>query len=216
MQQRTRQLILEQRLPADVVNAFNRAFFGTIHAFCMKLLGSYGHYLGLPAPLELITDDEDLWQEFVQQQTRPLGESLGAENRSALFRLAQARDIMESARRADSVLLRSGKVGNCPGVDFSKVHAVRAKGTGQANINNSKTELLDWEKRYADGMGFSAVADLLNNHKGFPGAVERSFLPVAKMGCRCRSLRCRGSAARLSRLPHRARCRHLRRPDRAR
>src|SRR5207248_665158 len=80
MQQRTRQQILEDKLPPEIVSAFNRAFFGTIHAFCMKLLTNYGHYLGLPAPLELITDDEDLWQEFVQQQAR-LGESLSKENR---------------------------------------------------------------------------------------------------------------------------------------
>src|SRR5207237_2837519 len=105
MQQRTRQVLLEEKLGTDVQTAFNRAFFGTIHAFCMKLLTNYGHYLGLPAPLELITDDEDLWQEFVQQQMR-LGESLGKENRAALFRLAQARDIMELGRRAGSALLR--------------------------------------------------------------------------------------------------------------
>ena len=69
MQQRTRQQILEAGLPLDVVEAFNRAFFGTIHSFCVKLLASYGHHLGLPQNLELVTDDDDLWNEFVQQQT---------------------------------------------------------------------------------------------------------------------------------------------------
>src|SRR5438874_7880432 len=38
MQQRTRQQILEAGLSLDVIEAFNRTFFGTIHAFCMKLL----------------------------------------------------------------------------------------------------------------------------------------------------------------------------------
>src|SRR3989440_12484741 len=32
MQQRTRQQILEDKLPPEIVSAFNRAFFGTIHA----------------------------------------------------------------------------------------------------------------------------------------------------------------------------------------
>src|SRR5882757_601793 len=117
MQQRTRQLILEEKLAPEVVSAFNRAFFGTIHAFCMKLLTNYGHYLGLPAPLELITDDEDLWQEFVQQQPR-LGGSLSKENRQKLFRLAQARDIMELARRAGSALLRPCEIGPYPRFNF--------------------------------------------------------------------------------------------------
>src|SRR5690348_10477168 len=37
MQQRTRQRILETGLPVEIMEAFGRAFFGTIHAFCMKL-----------------------------------------------------------------------------------------------------------------------------------------------------------------------------------
>src|SRR5262245_32463495 len=66
MQQRTRQALLERKLPAEVQTAFNRAFFGTIHSFCMKLLSDFGHFLGLPAPLALLEDDDDLWQEFAQ------------------------------------------------------------------------------------------------------------------------------------------------------
>ena len=69
MQQRAREEMLRARLSPEVLGAFNRAWFGTIHAFCFKLLNEYGHYLGLPAPLELLADDEDLWSEFIQQQT---------------------------------------------------------------------------------------------------------------------------------------------------
>ncbi|MEY2519408.1 MAG: CRISPR-associated exonuclease Cas4, partial [Verrucomicrobiota bacterium] len=152
MQQRTRQLILEEKLPSEVVSAFNRAFFGTIHAFCMKLLTNYGHYLGLPAPLELITDDEDLWQEFVQQQPR-LGESLSKENRAALFRLAQARDIMELARRAGPALLRPCKIGPCPEMNFNDVY--RAKDTGgRDTIRRTQEELAEWETRFGSDWEF--------------------------------------------------------------
>src|SRR6478609_10844934 len=94
MQQRAREEMLRARLKPEVLGAFNRAWFGTIHAFCFKLLNEYGHYLGLPAPLELITDDDDLWNEFVQQQTQ-VGRSLSSENRDKLLRLASMRHIME-------------------------------------------------------------------------------------------------------------------------
>ena len=67
MQQRTRHRILQTVRRPEIHTAFNRAFFGTIHSFCMKLLTNYGHYLGLPTTLDLVTDDEDLWEEFVQQ-----------------------------------------------------------------------------------------------------------------------------------------------------
>lgn len=152
MQQRTRQLILEEKLAPEVVSAFNRAFFGTIHAFCMKLLTNYGHYLGLPAPLELITDDEDLWQEFMQQQPR-LGGSLSKENRDKLFRLAQARDIMELARRAGSALLRPCEIGPCPKVSFSDVYRAKDVG-GRDTIRRTQEELADWETRFGSDWEF--------------------------------------------------------------
>src|SRR5947209_16211091 len=101
MQQRTRQALLQENLGAEVQTAFNRVFFGTIHSFCMKLLTDFGHYLGLPAPLELIEDDTETWQEFVQSSVR-IGNSLGDQNRAALLRLVQTRDLMDLARRPGS------------------------------------------------------------------------------------------------------------------
>ena len=179
MQQRTRQQILEDKLSPEVVSAFNRAFFGTIHSFCMKLLTNYGHYLGLPAPLELITEDEDLWQEFVQQQTR-LGESLSEENRAALFRLAQARDIMELGRRAGSALLRPGEMGPCPKIDFSAVHAIAEKGSGQANIINSKAELADWEERFNADWDFLRWPICSTSAKDFSSRWREAFAPLRR------------------------------------
>src|SRR5437899_1876046 len=116
MQQRTRQALLEENLRQEVQTAFNRAFFGTIHSFCMKLLTDFGHYLGLPAPLELVKDDDDLWQEFAQNQTR-IGRSLGDKDRAMLLRFVQARDLMELARRAGSAALRVPPPSSCPILD---------------------------------------------------------------------------------------------------
>ncbi|HXM75045.1 MAG TPA: UvrD-helicase domain-containing protein, partial [Chthoniobacterales bacterium] len=108
MQQRTRQRILEERRPPAIQAAFNRAFFGTIHSFCMKLLTNYGHYLGLPSPLDLVAeDDEELWEAFVQEHHH-IGRNLSAETRAALFRLAPARQLMELGRNARSILSATG------------------------------------------------------------------------------------------------------------
>ena len=120
MQQRTRQRILEAGLPLETVEAFGRAFFGTIHAFCVKLLTTHGHRLGLPARLELVTDDDDLWNEFVQQQTI-VGRSLSEENRRLLLRLMQARQLMELARNQDHNFAAVAPKARCPecGVSFT-------------------------------------------------------------------------------------------------
>src|SRR5258705_4555002 len=147
MQQRTRQALLQENLPPEVQTAFNRAFFGTIHSFCMKLLTDFGHYLGLPAPLELVEDDDDLWQEFEQNQTR-IGHSLGEKDRATLLRFVQARDLMELARRAASAVLRVPGLSPCPPLDFTEVHQ-QVDQAGRDNISKSQAELREWEARHA-------------------------------------------------------------------
>src|SRR5947207_3204583 len=147
MQQRARQILLQENLKPEVQTAFNRAFFGTIHSFCMKLLTDFGHYLGLPAPLELVSNDNDLWQEFVQSQTR-IGHSLGEKNRAALLRLVQARDLLELGRRAGSAILCVPELPPCPRLDFMEVYA-QVDQRGRDNISKSQAELREWEKRYA-------------------------------------------------------------------
>src|SRR5262245_43371161 len=41
MQQRAGHRLLESGASLDVTEAYNRAFFGTIHSFCLKLLRTY-------------------------------------------------------------------------------------------------------------------------------------------------------------------------------
>ena len=147
MQQRARHLLLQEGLRHQVQTAFNRAFFGTIHSFCMKLLTDFGHYLGLPAPLELVEDDDDLWQEFAQNQTR-IGKSLGDKNRAMLLRFVQARDLMELARRARSAVLQLPEMSPCPPLHFAEIYQ-QTDQKGRDNIAKSQAELREWEKRYA-------------------------------------------------------------------
>jgi len=146
MQQRTRQALLEEHVRQEVQTAFNRAFFGTIHSFCIKLLTDFGHYLGLPAPLELVEDDSDLWQEFAQNQTR-IGRSLADKDRAMLLRFVQVRDLMELARRAASAVLQAPGLSPCPPLDFAEVYSQSDK--GNENISKSQAELREWERRFA-------------------------------------------------------------------
>lgn len=176
MQQRTRQILLEENLKPGVHTAFNRAFFGTIHSFCMKLLTDFGHYLGLPAPLELVNDDDDLWQEFVQTQVR-IGHSLGEKNRAALLRLVQARDVMELTRRAGSAVLRPCELPTCPIPDFTDLYTQPDNGNG--NISKSQAELREWEKRYNGGWEFLRwPVYFTSDNSNFTQLWRRKFLPL--------------------------------------
>jgi ATP-dependent exoDNAse (exonuclease V) beta subunit len=181
MQQRTRQALLQENLRQEVQTAFNRAFFGTIHSFCMKLLTDFGHYLGLPAPLELVTQDDDLWQEFAQNQTR-IGRSLGDKDRAVLLRFVQARDLMELARYAGSSALRVPPLSPCPTLDFTEVYSQSDKGND--NISKSQAELREWETRHAGDweylrwpVCFTATNAL------FTQLCQEKFAPLRKWVC---------------------------------
>ena len=178
MQQRTRQRILEEHRPPAIQAAFDRAFFGTIHSFCMKLLTNYGHFLGVPSPLDLVAeDDEELWEAFVQEHHH-IGWNLGAETRAALFRLAPARQLMELARNARSILSGPDNLGPCPSVDFTQVHAAIPPPRSEETMANSKAELLDWEKRYRAGWDFVRWPIRSCNARDFLDRWKEAFEPL--------------------------------------
>jgi ATP-dependent helicase/nuclease subunit A len=182
MQQRTRQALLEENLRPEVQTAFNRAFFGTIHSFCMKLLTEFGHYLGLPAPLELVTEDDDLWQEFAQNQTR-IGRSLGDKDRAMLLRFVQARDLMELARRAASSILQVPGLSSCPPLDFAEVYQ-QVDQAGRDNIGKSQAELREWETRHAGDWEYLRWPVFFTaTNARFTQLWQEKFAPLRKWVC---------------------------------
>jgi ATP-dependent exoDNAse (exonuclease V) beta subunit len=65
MQSRARVSLRGEKLPLRVQRAFQQTFFGTIHSFCVQLLGRFGHYLGLPGALTLPRSEDELWERFL-------------------------------------------------------------------------------------------------------------------------------------------------------
>jgi len=155
MQQRARQSILEAGVKLEVLDAFNRAFFGTIHSLCLKLLHQHGHYLGLPAQLEHLDEGNDaaLWSEFVQSTTA-IGAQLDAAQRRALGRLIPVRRLLDLGRQGQAAEMAAPS-GPFPAFDFSAVHAFtpthkRSLGTA----GRAQEGLRRWEKAWA-GDGFA-------------------------------------------------------------
>ncbi len=130
MQQRTRQRILEAGRPLEIIEAFNRAFFGTIHSFCVKLLApARTASSACPRTWNSSTnDDEELWNQFVQQHTT-IGRSLRRrESASPAPARARARHLMELARKCELNLSATEPDTPCPDADFTKVYSVVAGG----------------------------------------------------------------------------------------
>ncbi len=176
MQQRTRQQILEAGLSLDVIEAFNRAFFGTIHSFCMKLLATHGHHLGLPPNLELITDDADLWNQFVQQYTT-IGRTLNEQNRRVLLRHVQARRLMELARNSDIDLAAQEPATSCGDADFAEVYRA-AQSRAPDTIPRAKAELKRWEKRWRETEEFVGWPACVTTSKEFVRIWREAFRPL--------------------------------------
>ena len=152
MQQRARAEVLRGRVSVEVLAAFNRTFFGTIHSFCVRLLETYGHHLGLPPTFEVITDDDEIWNQFVQQQTT-IGRSLSEANRRELLRHVQARSLMEIGRRADLNDVGPPE-GKCPDADFSAIHRYVAKGATLQTVPAYQKELKHVEKIWRETEDF--------------------------------------------------------------
>ena len=166
MQQRARQSILEAGVKLEVISAFNRAFFGTIHSLCLKLLRQHGHYLGLPAQLEHLNEDDDaaLWTEFVQSSTA-IGAGLDPDQRRALLRLTPARRLLDLGRRGH-ITEAVPAPGPFPQFDFEPIYAFVPKKVSQVTAARVQEAMRRWETAWADD--------------GFVGALP---------GCKCAPLK---------------------------
>jgi ATP-dependent helicase/nuclease subunit A len=178
MQQRARAEVLQAGVSLEVLSAFNRAFFGTIHAFCVRLLETYGHHLGLPPTFDVITDDDEVWNEFVQQQTT-VGRGLSDENRRELLRHVQARSLMELGRRADlnDVDPPDGK---CPDTDFSAVHRYVARGSTLTTVPPFQEELKRVEQIWRGSQDFVRWPICSSKAKDFVRLKREAFAPLRK------------------------------------
>ena len=101
--QRARSVLLrrmheEGRADVEPLARLDRAFFGTIHSFCLLLARRHGSTLGLHMNPTLVEDDEEApWQEFLEQDPMTF-ESLSANQVGAFLRHASLDEIFDLAR----------------------------------------------------------------------------------------------------------------------
>ncbi len=178
MQQRARAEVLQARISLEVLAAFNRTFFGTIHSFSVRLLEIYGHHLGLPPTFEVITDDEEVWNQFVQQQTT-IGRSLSEGNRRELLRHVQARALMELGRRSDLNVVDPPEE-KCPGADFSSIYQYVAKGPTLQTVPAYQKELTQAEQIWRETEDFVRWPVRYSDAKDFVRRWREAFGPLRR------------------------------------
>ena len=173
MQQRARERIFELSVPAEILVAFDRAFFGTIHSFCVMLMARHGHLLGLPPALDLLADDEEIWNDFVQLQ-QDVGTSLPPENRAALLRHVELRRLMELSRRAD-IVASIEESGPCPKIDLTRIIEFSARGSA---IDDAKHAAQQWQEALGSDADFIPLPDCRSKAPAFCAAWRETFEPL--------------------------------------
>src|SRR5438552_9556503 len=178
MQQRTRTEILRAGVSFEVLSTFNAAFFGTIHSFCVRLLQTYGYRLGLPPQFDLITDDDELWNQFVQQQTA-VGRSLSEENRRELLRHVQVRQLMELGRHSELSIV-DPPAGRCPDADFSEIYRYVAKGQTVQTVPPFQKELRRAEQIWRQTDDFVRWPTCNSKARDFVPLKREAFAPLRR------------------------------------
>jgi ATP-dependent exoDNAse (exonuclease V) beta subunit len=178
MQQRARQRLFEAGLPLEVLAAFNRAFFGTIHSFCMKLLRAHGHTLGLPGECEIVNDDTALWRAFVQQQTR-IGTALPPAAKARLFRHVRVAEVMELGRNSALARHDQSPPGEVPDLDFGALFSATHNNVhSRRKITAAQKQLREWLDAVAKGEDFAPLPLADGGGAAFQAAWQAAFAPL--------------------------------------
>jgi len=149
MRERVRQRLLESgRRATERLVSFNKAYFGTIHGYCLQLLGRWGHFLGLPPALELVADSDALWLEFLAAQDAYF-EGVPATLGRDLSRYVDIRRIAALARTLSTEREKPAlPQGSCPLPELSALLAFEAKRKNSIPVvRRHQEQLRQWRER---------------------------------------------------------------------
>jgi ATP-dependent helicase/nuclease subunit A len=177
MQLRARVGLRGEQLPLHVQRAFQQTFFGTIHSFCVRLLGRFGHYLGLPGALMLPRSDEELWERFlIHGVKRNPAEESALEDLFHFFTVEQLYGLGRTVAPAveDAVeALPFPDVG--PILAFSTIGLHSAT---RAAVEKRKAALQRWKDGWAKGDRFFELPACCENPPEFAQLWLDTFAPL--------------------------------------
>lgn len=163
--QKARQVLLKHlaRQPGAGLAALDhleRAFFGTIHSFCLKLAQTYGQTAGINLNPQLVAENDDaLWEEFLEGDSMQFA-ALPEPELAAFLRHVPLEEVFALARRLDTVAARAlggrrpGPPARPPAAVLAQILALPRKGTGATNIALSQQRAQAWQQAWEQGRGF--------------------------------------------------------------
>jgi ATP-dependent helicase/nuclease subunit A len=141
----------------QLLGRFGKAYFGTIHSFCLKLIQEHGRMLGLPARAELLDDQNQdrLWQRFVQSPA--LEASVGnSEGLDAVLRHMSFQQLLTLASAMQpgeaEHTLKHHQPGEAPVIDLEPVLSyIATNNRATVNVLAFQKILDEWRDALAAG-----------------------------------------------------------------
>ena len=166
--QRARAVLLRRladsgRADLAPLDSLERAFFGTIHSFCLLLAQRYGQTLGIhlnPAVVEGAEMEEALWEEFLEQDAMQFT-ALAPAQVDRFLRHVPLDSIFELARQLERGMaerLKATRVSAAPpepaAAVLSAILAAKSKGRGAESLAANQELAQQWLQRFRSGRDF--------------------------------------------------------------
>jgi ATP-dependent exoDNAse (exonuclease V) beta subunit len=182
-----RRLAAEGRADLAPLDGLERAFFGTIHSFCLLLAQRHGQMLGVNLNPTVVPENEDedtLWEEFLGQDSMQFA-ALPAKQVEAFLRHLPLASVFELARqldraRANFFLARKPPGGPAP--DESVLAEIQAAATknkqGAKALERNKLAVVEWLKRFHGEGSYLPLAKPQGTAGNIKELYARFFAPL--------------------------------------
>ncbi len=190
IEQKARQSLLKRIGPGkdlSPLDQLERAFFGTIHSFCLKLAQTYGQTVGINLnPTVVADDDEALWEEFVEQDSMEFV-GLTPAGLAAFLRHVPLETVFELARSLDAdearTLRTRAPAGPPPAPSaavLEQLLAVTGRGKGVANITLSQQRARAWQEAWNRGAAFLPMYEPAGSARAIVDLAEAWMAPLKR------------------------------------
>lgn len=176
MRLRSYQALLKSNASPQCLQEFNKAFFGTIHSFCLKIIQSYGPQIGVPSNPTLLTDDGDLWYEFLNKEDS-FSNLIPERVKDELCKHVNLGKLSQLARQVKPGLKINFDLGACPRVHLGSVLSYAPKKPSQKVLELQK-ELKNWWAEYGDNPFALELPEVMQGDSEFKELCAESFAPL--------------------------------------
>jgi ATP-dependent exoDNAse (exonuclease V) beta subunit len=193
--QRARQVLLRRigeigATDLSALDQLERAFFGTIHSFCLLLAQRYGQLLGLNLNPRLLVENEDeeevFWEEFLEQDSMQFS-VLAPQEMDAFLRFIALDEVFSVARSLNLTTARQlarrrpgGPLPEPSAEVLRQILELPVKGAPKARENTeaNKRAAQAWMERFQKKGGFLPLYEPIGKAKAICDLAELWMSPL--------------------------------------